>query len=121
MTVRQEEKRSLFDRLTKSNDLKHPTANNFNEADWDEAFQSLDDVSDKDVNLYIAAKWFSHQLSSLWQQFGSPISELDRKTAILLAIAQSNREYVLIDKRAKGKARKNANGEVVDLELSVVI
>lgn len=102
----------LFRRATQegANRLLHPTARAYSASLWRDALNSLPSPSVRDRDLATAAIWFGGQMESLRATFETRLFEgLSRRQAIILSIAQTNREFRVLVRKAARAVRKSGS------------
>ena len=108
----------LFHRLIREKSLRHPTARNFDEAEWATAFDHLEAPTVRDEQLATAAVHYGREIRSLRQTFESNLfKDLDRRTAILLSIGVANHNFVALRQKGRKLARNSVRDGVVHLGL----
>jgi hypothetical protein len=102
----------------KAGSLKHPTARAFNPTKWTEALAAIENPSERDLSLTLSALWFGRQIAMLRRHTDSILAMLGRNDAIMLAVAQINREYATLQQRMARARREERKQEYVDLQYS---
>jgi hypothetical protein len=109
---------ALFAKLVREKSLRHPTARNFDEAEWIAAFDSLEAPTKRDEQLAAAAVHYGREILSLRHIFESGLFDgLDSRTAILLSIGMANYNFVTLRLKGQKIARENVRDGVVHLGL----
>ena len=111
---------SIFGRATSNKDgaLKHPTARAFAATDWADALAAIEKPSERDASLARSAIWFGQQIRMLRVHTDGILAPLGRRDAVLLAVAQTNREYATLQQRMARARHEERKHEVVDLHLA---
>ncbi len=102
----------------KTGSLKHPTAQAFNPTKWTEALAAVEDPSERDLSLTLSALWFGRQITILRRHTDSILAMLGRNDAIMLAVAQLNREYATLQQRMARARREERRQAYIDLQYS---
>ncbi|PRX09022.1 UNVERIFIED_ORG: hypothetical protein BCL66_10899 [Martelella mediterranea] len=111
---------SIFSRATsnKKGALKHPTARAFSMQEWVEALSSLENPSERDATLTLSAVWFGGQISTVREHTDHILGQLNRRDAVLLAVAQLNREYATLQRRIARARYEESRSDFVDVHRS---
>ncbi|MDQ1196842.1 hypothetical protein [Agrobacterium sp. SORGH_AS 787] len=102
----------------KKNRLAHPTARAFEASEWKNALSEIEDKSERDLALTQSAIWFGEQIKIARQYTDTILSPLNRKDAILVAVAQTNREYATLQQRMSRARHEDRKREFIDLNLA---
>lgn len=98
----------LFRRATRGNArLPHPTARAFESAAWAQALKDIQTPTRRDLDLALSALWIGVQTQTLRLKLDEPsMRGLGRRGAVALAMAQANREYLVLSHVGKRHARE---------------
>lgn len=97
------------------NALKHPTARAFNPSEWEDALLALEHPTERDITLANSAIWFGRQIKTLRKYTDQILAPLNRTDAVLLAVAQLNREYATLQSRLSRARHEERKREFVDI------
>ncbi|MND65183.1 hypothetical protein [Agrobacterium tumefaciens] len=100
----------------KAGSLTHPTARAFDPSKWTEALATVGDPNDRDLSLTLSALWFGQQISILRRHTDSILEMLGRDDAVMLAVAQLNREYATLQRRMARARHEERKQDYVDLQ-----
>ncbi|WP_439626004.1 hypothetical protein [Shinella sp.] len=100
----------------KADKLAHPTARAFNVLDWAQALSEIAEPTERDVSLTFSAIWFGRQISQLRRHTDQILAPLARDEAVMLAIAQTNKDYTLLQRKITRKRREEQKLELVDIQ-----
>ncbi|CDZ71583.1 Nuclease-related domain superfamily [Neorhizobium galegae bv. orientalis] len=102
----------------KAGALKHPTARAFSPEEWSNTLAAIENPSERDITLTISAIWFGQQIRLLRRHADHILAPLSRRDAVVLAVAQLNREYATLQQRMARARHEERKQEVVDLHLA---
>ncbi len=108
----------IFSKATsnKADSLKHPTARAFNDVEWVKTLSAIVNPTEQDLALTFAAVWFGKQIALLRLHTDSILSNLGRSDAVILAVAQLNREYATLQQRMARARHEERRQDYVDLQ-----
>jgi len=96
--------------------LVHPTNILFDPKQWDKALAEIENPTLRDTKLAYSAIWFGIQLTIIRKITNQALRGFTRSNAIILAIAQSNRDYATMQRKADRARRNDRNKELVDIQ-----
>jgi hypothetical protein len=99
----------IFSQIVKKRTLPHPTARNFDAAQWRMAGSNLVNPTERDIQLLAAGLYYGNEIKQLRDRFEKLLFErIDKPTGILLTVAVANLTFRIFDRKAKKSARKRA-------------
>jgi hypothetical protein len=111
----------LFSMLTRERTLRHPTARNFSADDWLKAAKSIENPSDRDIRLLLAAVYYGNEIEMSRNTFESALfPNMDRRSATLLSVAMANYNFNSLTEKSL-ETRKKSGSDFVHLGLAAQV
>ncbi len=84
--------------------------------EWAKALSAIVNPSEQDLALTFAAVWFGKQIAMLRPHTDNILSTLGKNDAVMLAVAQLNREYATLQQRMARARHEERKRDYVDLQ-----
>lgn len=104
-------------RQLKAKTLTHPTNAAFDEAAWRSAVSAIDEPTERDLQLGVAAVHFGRELASLrTSTIPDAVSGFNRRRLVRLLVAFANQQYLTLQVKVRKELKAQNGGRVFDME-----
>lgn len=108
---------SELTRQLKAKTLTHPTNAAFDEAAWRSAVSSIDEPTERDLQLGVAAVHFGRELTSLRvSAIPGTVRGFNRRRLVRLLAAFANQQYLTLQAKVRKELKAQKGGRLFDME-----